>query len=144
MFVTVITYCTVVVLPGVTVDGVTALLIERSADGVVEVGVLVACTKKRMVELLFEGFGSVVLADTVAVFVIVVLVDVSTSARMLRVAVELALISPIVHVSVFVEVAYVEVPTVVVALSKVRPAGNVSDATTSVDVARLLFVTVMV
>jgi hypothetical protein len=119
-------------------------LIEISAEGV-DVGVLVAFTKNRTVELLFAVFGSVVLAETVAVFAIVELADVSTSALRSSVTVELGASAPIVHVSVFVEVAYVEVPTVVVALSNVSALGSVSVATTSVDVVEvLLFVTVIV
>ena len=119
----------------------TVFTIERSAEGV-EVG---AVTKNRTVELLFAVFGSVVPAETVAVFEIVELADVSTSAVRLSVAVELGVSVPIVHVSVSVEVAYVEVPTVVVALSNVSPLGNTSLATTSVDVAEVLrFFTVIV
>ena len=114
-------------------------MIERSAEGVVDVG---CCTSIETLELLFAVFRSVVMADTVAVFHNVELAFEFTIAAILSVAVELGASVPIVHVPV--ELAY-EVLAEAVAFSNVSSVGNVSVATTSVDVVVvLLFVTVIV
>jgi hypothetical protein len=64
-------------MPPIAVEVTSAvLLIERSADGVVDVG----CCTKIVACALFEEFESVVLADTVAVFVIVELASRAASA----------------------------------------------------------------
>ena len=92
------------------------------------------CATVRMAEpVLLAVFESVddAVSVAVAVFVIDVPADAFTIAAIVRVAVELALISPIVQVPV--EVAYE--PFDVVAETKVRPDGNISVATTPVDVA---------
>jgi hypothetical protein len=96
-----------------------------------------------MVEELFPRLVSVGDSPTVAVFVIAVSVVLAfTSAAMVSVTVELGARVPIVHVSV--ELAYVDVPTVVVAPSNVRSDGKVSLATTSVDASGPFAVTVIV
>jgi hypothetical protein len=90
-------------------------------------------------EVFVEGLLSVVDSPTVAVFVIVWPASPEfTVAAISRLAVELALKSPIVHVPV--ELAYV--PTDAVALSNVSPEGKISVATTSVEVAGPVAVTV--
>ena len=107
------------------VTSLTASVQKPSGTGVATV---------RMAEpVLLAVFGSVddAVSIAVAVFVIDVPADAFTIAAIVRVAVELALISPIVQVPV--EVAYE--PFDVVAETKVRPDGNISVATTPVDVA---------
>jgi hypothetical protein len=86
-------------------------------------------------ELLFAGFGSVVLAEIVAVFVTALVALAFTSVAMSSVAVAFGKSVPIVHVPV--ELAY-EVLAEAVAFSNVSPTGRMSAATTSVDVVEVL------
>jgi hypothetical protein len=112
--------------------------IASPATGIVEEG---AVTTTGTVEELFPGFGSVVEAfsPTVAVFKIVELVVlVLTVVIMASVAVAFGLNVPIVHVPVLEAYA----PCEVVAETKFKPEGNVSVATTPVDVAGPRAVTV--
>ena len=106
------------------------MVIEPVVGGVT----VFACTVTEALALLFARFGSVVEAfsPTIALFVIVwPAVPAFTVAVIWRLAVELALKLPIVHVPV--ELAYV--PTEATALSNVSPEGKVSVATTPVEAA---------
>jgi len=117
-------------VPPSTVEVTSAVFVrERSADGIVEEGVATVIVT---VELLFPKFGSVEDAVSVAeaMFAICVPDEAFTRAAIWRVALELALMLPIVQAP---DVAYV--PLLAVAFTKVRPAGRVSVATTPVEVA---------
>ena len=122
-------------------DGQT-IFVATIVAGKVEVGVVVDWTLSVTDELLFARFGSVVPADTVAVFHNVELAFEFTIAAILSVATALGASAPIVHRPV--ERAY-EVLAEAVAFSKVSSEGNTSVATTLVDVVVvLLLVTVIV
>jgi hypothetical protein len=131
-------------VPPSTVDVTFAVfVIEISATGIVEVGVEVDVTTTGTVDELLPMFVSVVEAfsPTVAVFRIVPLaILVLTFVRIASVAVAFGLSVPIVQVPVLE--AYV--PCDEVAETKFKPVGNVSVATTPVEVAGPKAVTVNV
>ena len=124
------------IVPPSTVDVTFAVFeIAMSAEGVPPPPPpVVDATVTDELAVLFDKFGSVVEAfsKTCAKFVIVSPdVLAFTLAAMTSVCVELAAISPSVHVPV--ELA--NVPAVLVALTNVRPEGSVSVASTPVEVA---------